>query len=211
VAVTNKPVLLPKKTRRRYPMVRSHIAVGVGLVMLAVFLTACTTACTPQERAIDRAEEIAANRAIYEMRNDVEFQNYTKRWMLADDPTAILWCTSSFNTSSSPIFTVPIVGKLTSSAKGPYGRGGGEVPGPDAMYGSPSEFRYGFTPDGSYVDFYNLSTFCTTEPTVWQRESTTVMVAIDRPLAEAQRRAQEQLRVGDAAGAANTLGKALAQ
>jgi hypothetical protein len=190
----------------------SHdVPVRFGWAGLGVFMAALSMACTPQEEAIERAEEVAANRAIYEMRNDVEFQNYTKRWMLADDPTAIIWSTSSFNTPSSPIFTVPIVGKLTSSAKGPYGRGGGEVPGPDGMYGSPSEFRYGFTPDGSYVDFHDLSTFCTTEPTVWQRESTTVMVAIDQPLAEAQKHAQEQLRLGDAAGAAATLGKALAQ
>lgn len=149
-------------------------------------------ACTNQDQAAEQAQITASDRNYYVMKNDVEYQNYDRRLRLADDPTTILWCTSAFANPSSPMFTVAIVGKLTSGGKRPFDT----AIGPDAMYGTSGEYRYGFTPSGVYNDFYNLSTFCTTEPMVWQREQTTIILATNPKLLAAQEQAKKLLADG---------------
>lgn len=170
------------------------------LLLLMVLILA---ACTNQEQAIIDADQIANDRNYYVMKNDVEYKNYDKRLRLADNPTTILWCTSAFANPSSPMFTVAIVGKLTSGSKRPFDSSSGI--GPDAMYGTSGEFRYGFTPGGVYNDFYNLSTFCTTEPMVWQRQSTTIVLASDPELLAAQEKAKALLAQGKTAEAQAVL------
>lgn len=64
------------------------------------------------------------------------------------------------------------------------------------MYGSSGDYRYGFTPGGNMVDFTGIATFCSTEPTVWQRENTTIVVQQDPGLAAAGRKAQNALKAG---------------
>lgn len=163
----------------------------LGLLGVLLALLLVGTACTGQSSAIQKKQrtgtDIAKSRQVYVPHNDVEGNNYNARQRLADDPSTLIWCTAfPTNPNAQPI-TVPIVGKLTSGNKRPYptsqvlidtdttGRSySPEVPGPDGMYGTSGEYRYGFRPDGVYVDFYNLETFCTSEPTVFQKEHTII-------------------------------------
>src|SRR3989344_2970871 len=141
---------------------------------------------TPQAQAQTEAIRKAQANKPYVPENDLEIGNYNRRQRKADDPTTIMWCTSAFPIPSSPLFTVPVVGKLTSGNKRPYPTeqvraGDGvnyfpELPGPDGMYGSSMDYRYGFTPIGMYVDWTGMPLFCTEEPTIWQREQTAIVM-----------------------------------
>lgn len=198
----------------------------IGLALALLVLASCgggltdnsgTNQRSSQQAALDKAKD----NVIYADKNHIELDNYNHRQALADDPTTLLWCTSSFPQPNSPMFTVPVVGKLTSGGKRPYpttqtiytyqssGTYFPELPGPDGMYGVSGEYRYGFTPAGFYVDFYNIATFCTTELTVFQRESTIVMLAQDDAVGKAQTAAQAALKAGDPAKATQILLDAL--
>ena len=202
------------------PVQANRVFMTVGGLLLALVLGACAGDTTsPNQSAQAAAQAKAAGHSPYVPVNDVEFNNYNMRMKISDDPTTILWCTSAFPIPSSPLFTVPVVGKLTSSSKRPYSTStvdtttgntySPELPGPDGMYGTSTDYRYGFTPAGVYVDFYNMQTFCTTEPTVWQRQNTTIVLGQDSGLSLAQTAAQVELaaaikadKAGDTAGAA---------
>jgi hypothetical protein len=177
--------------------------IGVVFSVAALFaLVACGG--TTQTTAQQQAAAIAAGRNYYVPKNDVEGNNYNKRLQLADDPSTILWCTSAFSTQGSPYITVPIVGKLTSGNKRPFpteqvqyeSSYNPEIPGADGMYGSSGEYRYGFTVSGNYIDFYNIETFCTSEPTVWQKENTKIVLASDNGLMDADRQAADLIKQG---------------
>lgn len=158
--------------------------------IFAIMLCLATVACTEQDRAHTRATERASARSPYIPQNDIEFKNYNKRQQIADDPTTIMWCTSAFPIPSSPLFTVPIVGKVTSSGK----RAFDTDPGPDGMWGSSSEYDYGFTPTDNLAEWHKMSQFCTNQPTVWQREHTVVTIQIDPALMAAHTAAREALK-----------------
>ncbi|OGZ96351.1 MAG: hypothetical protein A3I44_06020 [Candidatus Sungbacteria bacterium RIFCSPLOWO2_02_FULL_51_17] len=185
------------------------------LLIASVMLGGCVgEPPSAQKKAVERSY----TRDNYVPRNDVEGKNYNKRQQRADDPTAIIWCTTAFPIPSSPIFTVPVVGKLTSGNKRPYPTSqhvanvnyySPELPGNDAMYGSSGEYRYGFTPADVYVDYYGMPTFCTDEPTVWQRESTVIVMERDPALLEAHKRAREALAKNDPAVADKILSDAI--
>lgn len=173
---------------------------AIGAVSLGL-----TAACigdgptTPPTAAQQAQAKADANNAsnVYIPKNNVELNNYNNRQRIADDPSTILWCTSAFPIPSSPLFTIPILGKLTSSTKRPtpstttnttadtsYSP---ELPGPDGMYGTSVPYQYGFTPGGVYVEFSaSMNTYCTTEPTIWQRQSTTIAISPDPKLLAAQ-------------------------
>lgn len=159
-------------------------------LIAAIASTAILAACTADQRASQQdAVDIAANRDNYVPKNDVEGHNYNARQAIADSPSTLIWCTAFPTSPNAKAFTVPIVGKLTSGNKRPYpntqslnGTGGSdsvyynpELPGPDGMYGTSGEYRYGFDPAGNYHDFYNLETYCTTVPNVLQKETTVVL------------------------------------
>ncbi len=185
--------------------------VGLKILLICVMFlgTFIFAACDDNRtEAQKRAQEKAQNGEVYQPKNDMERKIYNKRQQIADDPTTILWCTSAFPIPSSPIFTVPIVGKLASGNKRPYptsialagGSGGSyfpEIPGPDGMFGSSGEYRYGFTPGDYYADWYNMPCFCTTEPTIWQRQETKIVMQSDPQLLEAQNAARDALRKGN--------------
>lgn len=186
------------------------------LVISAVF--ALLVACAPDAPSgQDAAKAKADARQPYVQKNDIEFNNYNKRQIVSDDPTTILWCTSAFPVTGAPLFTVPVAGKLTSGSKRPWPDSqvqyessySPELPGPDGMYGSSGDYRYGFTPGGQYVDFYNMQTFCTTEPTVWQKDSTTIVTQTDQGLLAAQKQAQALMAQGKNAEAQAVLSKAV--
>jgi hypothetical protein len=196
----------------------------VGLLVITVLiLTACPSDNSGNKTAADAAIAKAAGHQVYSPTHDLEFKNYNERQRIADDPTTILWCTSAFPIPSSPLFTIPIVGKLTSGSKRPYptertagGNNGSswytpEIPGPDGMYGTSDPYRYGFGPTGVYSEWANMPTYCTTEPTIWQRANTTIAMASDPVLLAAQEKAQALIAAGDAAGAQKVLEAAIAQ
>ena len=118
------------------------------------------------------AQEEAESRRYYIPRNHMEYDNYNKRQALSDDPTEILWCTAYPTNPNCKPMTFAIKGKLTSGSKRPFP----DDPGPDGMYGSSGEYRYGFTPAGNYVDFTGIETICTDQLMVWQKETTNIAI-----------------------------------
>lgn len=203
--------------------IRPLVLAVAAVAALALFATACAdengNAGAPT--AAEEAAAVSAERDVYVPRNDVEGDNYNRRLEIADDPTSIMWCTVSFSNPSSPLLTVPIVGKLTSGNKRPYsteqilidtntpGRWySPEVADPQGFFGSSSPYRYGFTPAGFLFEL-ELETVCTNEPLVWQREQTTIAMQVDEDLLTAQNAARDLLRTGDEAGAYDVLEEAL--
>lgn len=185
---------------------------GVTLALgLIVFVTMGASDCTGNNGGGNEAAQQAAiakanANKVYTPKNTVELNNYNQRQQIADDPTTILWCTGAFPIPSSPLFTVPILGKLTSGSKRPYStsqvinlgttgdRYSPEIPGADGMYGPSDAYRYGFTPGGVYVEFSgSMEVFCTTQPTVWQRQNTAIVVTTDDKLTQATRSCQNIL------------------
>lgn len=194
----------------------------IGMAAAAVAVTVTLSACEENQTTPPNAQREAAKRAEqrsnYVPKNDIEASNYNKRQEISDQPSTILWCTAFPSNPSAPAITVPVVGKITSGSKRPYPTEqlridtdtmgytyNPELPGPDGMYGSSGEYRYGFRPDGVMVDFYNLETFCTTEPTVYQREKTVIDLGTNDALAGVTQQAEDALKAGDAAEAQRLL------
>lgn len=188
---------------------------ALPLAMLgALTLAACdeTTPAPKTER--QQVEEQKATRAdVYIPQNNVEFNNYNKAQELYDNPSSIIWCTTTWGNASAPLVTVPVAGKLTSSSVSYFpnqetkrvdlGEFDGDIlveaPSVDGMYhGSPGPYRFGFTPGGQYVDFTNMPTFCTTALTEFQRQSTEVSISNDDVSASIQEQAEAALQSGDA-------------
>jgi hypothetical protein len=168
-------------------------------VMAAIAAATALVGCTEQQMAQSEALNRAQSRKAYVPQNSLDFANYDRRQRMSDDPTTILWCTAAFPLANVPLVTYPIVGKLTSGGKRPFD----SDPGPDGMYGSSGEYRYGFTPGGVMVDFYGAPTVCSTEPTVWQREKTEIIIKVDKNLSAATKMAERHLKAGGASSEAN--------
>jgi len=190
---------------------------GIFIIVLIIGVSLSLVSCaTSQSLAANQAEEIAANRSYYVPHNDTEARNYNWRQEIADDPSLILWCTFFPQNPSSPMITVPIMGKLTSGGKRPfpqYNINGYEQPGADGMYGSSGEYRFGFGPIGKfeYYDFYGVETFCTTIPLVFQREKTIIVMKKDPTLTLAGQQAKQALQSGDPDRASQILLDAINQ
>lgn len=197
---------------------RKHLSSLVVVIVIALLLGACSGLSTTksQDIAVNKAED----HQVYIPKNDLEFNNYNDRQILADSLTTILWCTIFPPTPGSPLVTTPIVGKLTSGTKRPYAteyvstysadKYTPELPGPDGMFGpSDPNYRYGFTPGHNYWDYTAIPMVCTDEPTVWQKESTTLVLDTDQQLLEAQKRAQDALARGNKDEAEAILAEAI--
>lgn len=198
-----------------------RLVVFAGVLLSLLVFAGCED--NTDENSRDTASKVSkhvANRATgYLPHNDVEFNNYNKAQKLYDSPETIIWCSTTWGNANAPIITVPVAGKLTSSSvsllpsiKSATGGGDGqdfytpEQRSVDGMYhGSPPPYRYGFTPGGNYVDFFNMPTLCTTALTKVQREQTKVVVALDEKAAAAQKTAEKALANGDKAGAQKAL------
>jgi hypothetical protein len=195
------------------------LAVGWALTGAACSEDAPSNASNSSKAQVDAKADA---RAPYLPKNDVEFNNYNKAQELYDDPSSILWCSTAFPTASSPIITVPIAGKLTSSSVSYYPGSSPQEVGSwsdgaaylnvenrsiDGMYhGNPPGYRYGFTPGGQYVDLFNTSTICTTALTKFQRENTDVTIKLDDGGAsDIQKQAEAALKAGDRAKAEQLL------
>jgi hypothetical protein len=150
---------------------------------------------------------------------NAELRNYEGAQRLYAQPTTIIYCTTTWGNASAPLVTIPIAGKLTSSSVSyfpssrtfkPGDDGGGQYTperrSVDGLYhGSPPPYRYGFTPGGQYVDFFNMPTFCTTALTKFQRQATKVTIDVDQQSKTADEQAQAALKRGDKAGAQRIL------
>lgn len=186
----------------------------VAALASVLALTACEDGGTAsqEKKAKTQVEKVANARSpVYIPRNNTEYNNYNEAQKLYDSPTTIIWCTTTWANPSSPMVTVPVAGKLTSSSttyfrpeefldRGNYFWQTGTARSVDGMFHpNPPGYRYGFTPGGQYVDFYELPTFCTTSLTKFQRKSTSVSVSVDQQALRAQASAEQALKSGKAA------------
>lgn len=190
----------------------THVFKLLGLSVLALFIaTGCRTNSSVSDKAYSEAWSKNRNQT------GIEFSNYNRRQELVNDPNTILWCTFSLENPSSPLVTIPVQGKLTSSGKRPfrqYSVNEDELatpPGSDGMFGSSGEYRYGFGPGGiaEYYELDGLASFCTTQPTVWHRQETKIVLEVDQVLNKATIDAEKALREGDATTARSLLEKAI--
>ncbi len=191
----------------------------IMLVLAAIAVIAVTGCNPPQEEnsAYNKIERHAKHRTPYIPENDVEFKNYNAAQKLYDSPDTIIWCSTTWGNANAPLVTVPVTGKLTSSSttffnpeRSEWSSDNGAVVLPSRsvdglFHPNPPQYRYGFTPGGQYVDFFNMPTFCTTALTKFQRQQTKVTVVFDAQAKQAQKRAEQALRSGDKAGAQQAL------
>jgi hypothetical protein len=192
---------------KRRKLLTALITVGI----IAASVAGCGgNGSTPsnQKEALDSVRAKLSDRVPYLPQNDVEWNNYNKAQEIYDDPTTIQWCTAFPQSSTAPIVTVPVAGKLTSSTttafnpsqviNGPGNGAESVIPNPsvDGLYHpNPPSYRYGFTPGGQYVDFTDVQTICTTKPLEFQRQS--IEVKVDSSLNNATEQAQTALAHGD--------------
>jgi hypothetical protein len=95
----------------------SYVFRLLGLSVLALFIaTGCRINSNLSDKAYQKAWERNRNQT------GIEFSNYNRRQELVNNPNSILWCTFSLENPSSPLVTIPIQGKLTSSKKRPFGQ-----------------------------------------------------------------------------------------
>jgi len=198
-----------------------------GLLFFVVVITASgcrdrTTLPATQRQVQQQVQQRQATRDVYVPQHDVEFRNYNWRAEIADDPTTILWCTFFPPTVGQEPFTVPVIGKLSSSGKRPFPKlkamtGGSsaytytpEEIQPDGMYGNSSLYRYGYGPQGrnSYMDFTDMPSFCTALPTVWQQNETRVVIQQSSSLRALTEQARKALAEGRSDDALELLGQA---
>jgi hypothetical protein len=185
-----------------------HAKYLVALVA-ALALTVLAAGCgqTAQEKAANRAQRKADANAFYVPQHAMEQQNYNDRQRLGDNPSTILWCTFYPPTVGQEPITVPIAGKLTSSGKRPFADDTGL--GPDGMYGSSVEYRYGFDPTRAiYYDFAGMASICTNAPLVYQLNKTVIATQTATTLTSLDKAAEAALKAGDAKKAAAILHQA---
>jgi hypothetical protein len=136
---------------------------------------------------------------------------------LLDDPATILWCTFYPATAGYKPITVPIQGKMTSSGKRPFPSIGStsstnENPDAQSMYGPSDDYRYGFSPDGTYWEIFNNG-ICTNEPTLVASVGTLMVTSFDpnSVLYKAQVAAHDALVHNDPTKATQILNAAIEQ
>lgn len=162
---------------------KRNLVVALALAIIVPFsIAGCSSGGqTASEQAQKQAQTNSSDRQNFVPKNDIEGKNYNARQKLADDPNTIVWCSVYPTNPNVKPFTVPIVGKLTSSNKRPaptsivdyQAKYYPELPGQDGMYGSSSSYRFGFDPAGNYWDFSEtLEGVCSSVPTVIQKATT---------------------------------------
>ena len=187
------------------------------VLLASIGLVACGSSSSPSSAKNVAEDEVNANQnkfVPYVPHNEVEGHNYNRAQELYDNPATIIWCTAFPQSNTDPIVTIPVAGKLTSSTVSarPSNRATGineggvtvENSSIDGLYhGTPPPYRYGFTPGGQYVDFFNMPTICTTQPLEFQKESISLKPAA--ALSAATNEAEEALEGGAKAKAQHLL------
>jgi hypothetical protein len=179
----------------------------LAAVVSLLALAACGKAESDRNAQLKQINHHSSQRRAYIPGRDVEFNNYNDAQKLYDSPATIVWCTTTWGNPSAPMVTLPVRSKLTSSSVSffpttvvRHQTNGGDSYNPelrsvDGMFhGSPPPYRYGFTPGGQYVDFFNMPTLCTTALTKFQRQQTKVSLTIDPAAQAATSRAEAALR-----------------
>jgi hypothetical protein len=192
------------------------------IAVIAVVLMAGCGSSSPNDAAQQQANKNGENFNPYiPPPNNTEQQNYNAAQRLYNDPSSILWCTAFPQSNTAPIITVPVAGKLTSSTTTAFNPDTTDEHGDtgiavmpnrsvDGLYHpDPPPYRYGFTPGGQYVDFFNMPTLCTTKPLSFQRQS--VSVKIDGALNSATTKAEQALKSGNKDEAQKILEQAAGQ
>jgi hypothetical protein len=167
--------------------------VGAGATLALMLLTAAGCDETKPTNTADKANQTAQSRTNYVPANDVEGHNYNARLKIADSPATLIWCSAYPTNPNVKPFTVPIAGKLTSGNKRPFqsqnakSNSNGNIfyeeqADAQGMYGTSGEYRYGFDPAGNYHDFYGLEVYCTTVPTVIQKNTTEIAIGVSGDL-----------------------------
>lgn len=198
-----------KKMNRKQALRAAAALAGIAAVGIGA------SGCSASEEARQEVNQKARDRAPYLPVNDVEYENYNKAQELFDDPNSIIWCTSSLPNDSSPIFTVPVRGKLTSSSTSYFpstDSNGNEERSVDGMYhGSPPPYRFAFTPAGDYISFEGMQVYCSSKMDNFQREQTFISVEPESDaVTEAQKQAETALKAGNAEEATRLLSEATA-
>lgn len=198
---------------------RKLLLVALAAIVASFGLVACSLEEENANKNAKKQVDTEAKKLTpYLPQNDVEFDNYNRAQRLYDSPDTIIWCSTTWGNSNSPIVTVPIAGKLTSSSTTFFNpvevinndESGSGVATParsvdKLFHPNPPQYRYGFTPGGQYVDLFNMPTFCTTALTQFQREATRVALSVDPAVERAQTQAEAALRRNDAEGAQKAL------
>lgn len=193
------------------------IVTGVALACVVLLSAESCEGSTPvRDQQLEESQSRFDDRTPPDVSGDAEYQNYMRAQEdVYDNPANILWCTFTWGNASAPLVTVPVAGKLTSSSVSYFpnetvetqyeGTVLLEAQSVDGMYhGSPPPYRYGFTPGGQYVDFFNLPTFCTTALTEFQRQVTEVSITTAE-IDSIQEQAEAALADGDPAEAQRLL------
>lgn len=179
--------------------------VGAAAALALVFTTAAS--CdenAPAGNGADNAKNVADGRQNYVPKNDVEGRNYNARLRIADSPATLIWCSVYPTNPNVKPFTVPIAGKLTSGGKRPFASQDAhsnsnsniyytEIPDAQGMYGQSGEYRYGFDPAGNYHDFYGMEVYCTTVPTVIQKNTTEIAITASGDLSAIDKQVEAAL------------------
>lgn len=185
---------------RKILLLAALVAVGA--------LAGCTSHHSPQASQESQINRAAGDRVAYVPHHNVEFNNYNESQKLYDDPATIIWCTTTWGNPSAPMVSIPIAGKLTSSSttffnpshivySGDTGLTAIGSRSVDGMYHpNPPQYRFGFTPGGQYVDFFNMPTLCTTALTKFQRQQTKVSLTVDPTAEHATKQAEAVLKAG---------------
>lgn len=182
---------------------KRFFAIGL-LTASALALASCDS---PADRSSHQAYLRSQERGTYVPKHSLDFNNYDKRIRLSDDPTTIVWCTVFPPTPGVKPITYPVVGKLTSGNKWPTDPD--LHVGADGMYGNSGEYRYGFSPSDVMVEISgSMPSVCTTEPTVWQKENTILVIATDPALKAASAAAKASLNSNNQTAAQNILARA---
>lgn len=191
---------------------RKLLSIAAMIIAVPLMAAGCFGGPSAQEQAQNAAANSANSNGFYVPKNHLEQKNYNDRQRLADDPATIIWCTFFPPTVGQEPITVPIAGKLTSSGKKPVPDSAAsdpnwtQDPGPDGMYGSSAEYRYGFDPTRTvYYDFTQLPSICTNAPLIWQKNKTTIAVGTDTTLSSLDKAASAALAKGNAKQAAQIL------
>lgn len=201
--------------------------------LLSCLLTALVVAaCGGVVAASADPQQITENK-VHQLRNSLppgyvppismDYNNYMRAQKLYAQPDTILWCTTTWGNPSAPMVTIPVAGKLTSSSVSYLPQDFIDTESGnatlrqafsnDGMYhGDPPPYRYGFTPGGQYVDFFNMPTLCTTAMTQFQRQQTNIALTIDPTAEQATQQAEAALKAGtDAQGNISPAAEAHAQ
>lgn len=186
---------------------KRFFAFGLALLVIVIFLAACTA----NQKAALNASEANQNYAPYPIKNFIDQRNYSWRLQVSDDPSMILWCTMFPPIPGTKPITIPIIGKLTSSGKRPFAGDSTMQVDDQGMYGSSGEYRYGFGPTGmqEYYDITAMSTFCTTQPMLWQTQLTVVVQSKDNALLTASQQAHDLIAAGKLQEAQQVLDAAI--